>query len=54
MLKITPVPVVDHKKDGAKTEGLIYDLVLQNLPEGWRLYSSARLLKVDGKPFPNK
>ncbi|GAX75698.1 hypothetical protein CEUSTIGMA_g3141.t1 [Chlamydomonas eustigma] len=54
MLEVTPVPVVDHRKDGAKTEGLIYDLVLRELPEGWRLYSGARLLKVDGEPFPNK
>lgn len=55
VLEIQPVPLFEQSgRDGSKTEDLVFKLIERELPPGWTVYSSARLLKIDDEAFPNQ
>ena len=54
MLSVQPDPLVETRRDGRNTEDLVYALLKDTLRPGWGLQRGARLLKLDGEPFPNQ
>ncbi|KAG2489138.1 hypothetical protein HYH03_012364 [Edaphochlamys debaryana] len=49
-----PTPLVDVRRNGSQTELQVAALMEGQLPEGWRLYGQATIVRVDGAPFPNR
>ena len=54
VLDADPDPLVETRRDGSKTEDLVYQLIEGRLQPGWSLLRGARLMQLDGKPYPNQ
>jgi hypothetical protein len=54
VLSVDPDPLVETRRDGRRTEDIVYTLLKDTLRPGWSLQRGARLLGVDGEPYPNQ